>query len=209
MTTTNQINKSEIFFVSDTHFGHANIIKYCNRPFNNTDEMDEALINNWNAKVPKDGIVYHLGDFAWGSINYWEKIREQLNGEIILIYGNHDEKYLNNEHMYKLFKEVTPQKKIWIDKTCIYMNHYPFLCFGGSYKGLGATWQLFGHVHSNSRSEKGLDHKRLVNCFPTQYDVGVDNNNFTPISFDEVSKIITNQQLSLGMYDKDNESLVE
>lgn len=171
--------------------------------------MDEALINNWNAKVPKDGIVYHLGDFAWGSINYWEKIREQLNGEIILIYGNHDEKYLNNERMYKLFKEVTPQKKIWINKIPIYMNHYPFLCFGGSYKGLGATWQLFGHVHSNSRSKEGLDHKRLVNCFPTQYDVGVDNNNFTPVSFDEVSKIITNQQLSLGMYDKNNENLVK
>ena len=200
-------NVKKTFFVSDTHFNHTNIIKYCNRPFNNADEMDAALIKNWNAKVPKDGIVYHLGDFAWGSINYWEKIREQLNGEIILIYGNHDEKYLNNELMYKLFKEVTPQKKIWINKTCIYMNHYPFLCFGGSYKGLGATWQLFGHVHSNSRSKEGLDHKRLVNCFPTQYDVGVDNNNFTPISFDEVSKIITNQQLSLGMYDKDNESL--
>ena len=202
MTTINQINKSEVFFTSDTHFGHSNIIKYCNRPFNNTDEMDEALINNWNAKVPKDGIVYHLGDFAWGSINYWEKIREQLNGEIILIYGNHDEKYLNNKLMYKLFKEVTPQKKIWINKIPIYMNHYPFLCFGGSYKGLGATWQLFGHVHSNPRSEEGLDHKRLVNCFPTQYDVGVDNNNFTPISFDEVSKIITNQQLSSEIYDK-------
>lgn len=199
MTTTNQINKSEIFFVSDTHFGHTNIIKYCNRPFNNVDEMDEALINNWNAKVPKDGIVYHLGDFAWGSINYWEKIREQLNGEIILIYGNHDEKYLNNKLMYKLFKEVTPQKKIWINKIPIYMNHYPFLCFGGSYKGLGSTWQLFGHVHSNPRSEEGLDHKRLVNCFPTQYDVGVDNNNFTPISFDELYSYINNRQMSLGM----------
>ena len=199
MTTTNQINKSEIFFVSDTHFGHTNIIKYCNRPFNNTDEMDEALINNWNAKVPKDGIVYHLGDFAWGSINYWKKIREQLNGEIILIYGNHDEKYLNNKLMYKLFKEVTPQKNIWINKIPIYMNHYPFLCFGGSYKGLGATWQLFGHVHSNPRSEEGLDHKRLVNCFPTQYDVGVDNNNFTPISFDELYSYINNRQMSLGI----------
>ena len=199
MTTTNQINKSEVFFTSDTHFGHSNIIKYCARPFNNTDEMDEALINNWNAKVPKDGIVYHLGDFAWGSINYWEKIREQLNGEIILIYGDHDEKYLNNERIYELFKEVTPQKKILINKIPIYMNHYPFLCFGGSYKGLGATWQLFGHVHSNPRSEEGLDHKRLVNCFPTQYDVGVDNNNFTPISFDELHSYINNRQMSLGM----------
>ena len=199
MITTNQINKSEIFFTSDTHFGHSNIIKYCARPFDNTNDMDEALINNWNAKVPKDGIVYHLGDFAWGSINYWEKIREQLNGEIILIYGNHDEKYLNNKLMYKLFKEVTPQKKIWINKIPIYMNHYPFLCFGGSYKGLGATWQLFGHVHSNPRSEEGLDHKRLVNCFPTQYDVGVDNNNFTPVSFDELYSYINNRQMSLGM----------
>ena len=199
MITTNQINKSEVFFTSDTHFGHSNIIKYCARPFDNTNDMDEALINNWNAKVPKDGIVYHLGDFAWGSINYWEKIREQLNGEIILIYGNHDEKYLNNKLMYKLFKEVTPQKKIWINKIPIYINHYPFLCFGGSYKGLGATWQLFGHVHSNPRSEEGLDHKRLVNCFPTQYDVGVDNNNFTPISFDELHSYINNRQMSLGM----------
>lgn len=195
----NLFNTEKTFFVSDTHFNHTNIIKYCNRPFNNADEMDAALIKNWNAKVPKDGIVYHLGDFAWGSINYWEKIREQLNGEIILVYGNHDEKYLNNEHMYKLFKEVTPQKKIWIDKIPIYMNHYPFLCFGGSYKGLGATWQLFGHVHSNPRSEEGLDHKRLVNCFPTQYDVGVDNNNFTPISFDELHSYINNRQMSLGM----------
>ena len=199
MTTTNQTSKSEVFFTSDTHFGHSNIIKYCARPFDTTNNMDEALINNWNAKVPKDGIVYHLGDFAWGSINYWEKIREQLNGEIILVYGNHDEKYLNNERMYKLFKEVIPQKKIWINKIPIYMNHYPFLCFGGSYKGLGATWQLFGHVHSNPRSEEGLDHKRLVNCFPTQYDVGVDNNNFTPISFDELHSYINNRQMSLGM----------
>ena len=82
------------------------------------------------------------------------------------------------------------------------MNHYPFLCFGGAWKGLDATWQLFGHVHSNPRSKEGLDQKRLVNCFPTQYDVGVDNNNFTPVSFDEVSKIITNQQLSSEIYNK-------
>ena len=164
--------------------------------------MDKVLIENWNAKVPKDGIVYHLGDFAWGTINYWERIREQLNGEIILIFGNHDDRFLYNERMHRLFKEVTPQKKVWFDKTCIYMNHYPFLCFGGAWEGLDATWQLFGHVHSNSRSKEGLDQNRLINCFPTQYDVGVDNNNFTPISFDEVSKIIANQQLSSEIYDK-------
>ena len=205
----NLFNAEKTFFTSDTHFGHSNIIKYCARPFASTEEMDKVLIENWNKKVPTDGLVYHLGDFAWGTIGYWERIREQLNGEIILIFGNHDDRFLSNERMRKLFKEVTSQKKVWFDKICIYMNHYPFLCFGGAWKGLDATWQLFGHVHSNPRSKVGIDSQRLVHCFPTQYDVGVDNNNFTPISFDEVSRIITDQQLSLGMYDKDNESLVE
>lgn len=164
--------------------------------------MDEVLIKNWNEKVPKDGLVYHLGDFAWGSISRWEQIREQLNGEIILIYGNHDDHFLGNKRIYKLFKEVTPQKKIWLGKTCIYMNHYPFLCFGGAYKGLDAVWQLFGHVHSCHGLNTGLDQQRLIHCFPTQYDVGVDNNNFTPLSFKELSDIINNRQINLGMCQK-------
>lgn len=191
-----------VFFVSDTHFNHSNIIKYCNRPFKNTEEMNEVLIKNWNEKVPKNGLVYHLGDFAWGSISRWEQIREQLNGEIILIFGNHDEHFINNKRIYKLFKEVTPQKKIWLGKTCIYMNHYPFLCFGGAYKGLDAIWQLFGHVHSCPGLNMGLDQQRLIHCFPTQYDVGVDNNNFTPLSFKEVSDIINNRQMNLEMCQK-------
>ncbi len=70
------------------------------------------------------------------------------------------------------------------------------------FDALDAVWQLFGHVHSNSRSKESLDQKRLINCFPTQYDVGVDNNNFTLISFDEVSKIIANQQLLSEIHDK-------
>ena len=51
--------------------------------------MNQMLIENWNKKVPKDGIVFHLGDFAWGGYEAWKNIREQLNGEIILIKGNH------------------------------------------------------------------------------------------------------------------------
>ena len=195
----NTYPRDKIFFTSDTHFGHANIIKYCARPFKDTEEMDKVLIENWNKKVPKDGIVYHLGDFAWGTIGYWERIREQLNGDIILIFGNHDDRFIHNIRAQRLFKEITPQKKVWFDKTCVYMNHYPFLCYGGAWKGLDAVWQIFGHVHSNDRSEKGLDHQRLVHCFPSQYDVGVDNNDFTPISFDELDRIIMNRQMSLGM----------
>ena len=191
-----------IWLTSDTHFGHANIIKYCARPFANTEEMDAALIKNWNERVAEDDVVYHLGDFAWGTIGYWERIREQLNGHIYLIIGNHDERFLSNPRMYTLFEEVIYQKRIWYDKHCIYLNHYPFLCFGGAYKGLDATWQAFGHVHSNDRSDVGLDHQRLIHCFPTQYDVGADNNDFRPISIEEFAQIIENKQMSLGMCKK-------
>jgi len=62
-------DSSKIFFTSDTHFSHSNIIKFCDRPFSDVNEMNTALINNWNKVVPEDGIVFHLGDFAWsGSI---------------------------------------------------------------------------------------------------------------------------------------------
>ena len=78
---------------------------------------------------------------------------------------------------------------IEVDKQEIYLNHCPLLCYGGSYDG---TWQLFGHVHT-SRNNTGKDAPRLNMLFPTQYDVGVDNNDFTPVSFAQVKAIIEKQ----------------
>ena len=63
------------FYTADTHFFHANIIKYCNRPYKDPQEMNEAIIANWNAKVPQEGIVYHLGDFSFGGAEDALKIR--------------------------------------------------------------------------------------------------------------------------------------
>ena len=81
------------------------------------------------------------------------------------------------------------QMYIEVDKQKIYLNHCPFLCYGGSYNG---TWQLFGHVHT-SRNNAGKDAPRLSMLLPTQYDVGVDNNGFTPVSFAQVKAIIEKQ----------------
>lgn len=86
-------NGEKIYFTSDSHVNHSNIIKFCKRPFENIQEMNQELIRKWNEKVPKDGIVFHLGDFSWGGYNAWKDFREQLNGNIILIKGNH--KYFN------------------------------------------------------------------------------------------------------------------
>jgi calcineurin-like phosphoesterase family protein len=86
---------NNLFFTSDHHFGHNNIIKYCNRPFENVDEMNAALIKRWNEKIPPDGDVYHLGDFALCHPEKLEEILDQLNGRIHLIIGNHDAAALN------------------------------------------------------------------------------------------------------------------
>lgn len=59
-----KFDPSEVWFTSDTHFGHENIIRYCGRPFRNTEEMNAELIRRWRETVPEDGIVFHLGDFA-------------------------------------------------------------------------------------------------------------------------------------------------
>lgn len=185
------------FFTSDTHFGHANIIRFCNRPFKNVEEMDEALIENWNQVVSDDDTVFHLGDFAFGGSNVWKSIIPRLNGHINLIIGNHDRKNLRQGYMSS-FGMVVPQLQIEIEGNPIYLNHYPFLCYGGSYRGV---WQLFGHVHSGPNAE-GLDISRLKTLFPTQYDVGVDNNDYAPISYKEVKAKIEYQKAEFKTFNE-------
>ncbi len=79
-----------IFFTSDQHFGHKNIIKFSNRPFNSVEEMDEMMIQRWNEKVGETDEVYHLGDVGLASSGKLRKILERLNGKIYLIKGNHE-----------------------------------------------------------------------------------------------------------------------
>lgn len=81
-----------IYFIADTHFYHENIIKYCNRPFKNSKQMNEYIVNKWNSVVTKDDIVYHLGDVGFGSTDELKELVGRLNGTKILIRGNHDYK---------------------------------------------------------------------------------------------------------------------
>ena len=187
-----------IYFVSDTHFNHENIIKYCKRPFKSVEENDEELIRRWNEKVPKDGIVFHLGDVAFGDLNYVDDILKRLNGTIYLVIGNHDWRRIVNQHKWR-FELMTQQINMKIGKRHIILNHYPLLCFSGAWRGEDATYQLFGHVHTSPYTDEGLDQARMKMLFTSQYDVGVDNNDFTPVSWKEVDQIINNQMMSLGM----------
>lgn len=184
-----KFNAEHTFFTSDTHFNHANIIKFCNRPFKDVEQMNDVMIANWNSVIGKDDTVFHLGDFCLGGAAEWTKILDRLNGKIYLIMGNHDLKNIR-QGFISCFEHVAMQMRIEIGKKRIYLCHYPFLCFEGSYKD--DVWQLFGHVHTR-RSNSGIDAGRLQYLYPTQYDVGVDNNNFTPVSFGQVKRIIDKQ----------------
>lgn len=183
---------SNIYFTSDTHFNHAKIIEFCNRPFKNDIEMNEQLIANWNKTVGEDDIIFILGDFSYGGTVAWTNILDRLNGKKYLILGNHDEKNIRPAVSDK-FEFIGYEMHITIEGRSIYLHHYPFLAYGGVYrKGDKQVWQLFGHVHSGPKCE-GTDYDRLKYLFPTQYDVGVDNNNYTPVSYYQVRDIIEKQ----------------
>ena len=188
-------NPEKIFFTSDLHFFHRNIMQFCQRPFNNLIEMNEALINNWNNTVDNDSIVFDLGDFAFAGTGVWKNILDRLNGIHILIKGNHDRTRAPQPSVIEKFAAVYENLTIKIEDQVIYLNHFPYLCFDGTYRKTDIPWQLFGHVHLNSYKEKntGKDFERLKLLFPNQYDVGVDFNNYRPISYLEVKEKIEYQ----------------
>ena len=154
-----------IYFTADTHFNHSNIIKFCNRPFENALEMNEAMIENWNKRVPSNGLVYHLGDFAFGDAG---QIRDKLNGRIVLIKGSHEKSaYL----VRKKFEQITPLLEIDIDGNTIVLCHYSMRTWHKSHFN---SWHLFGHSHGR------------LEGFGKSFDVGVDAWNFMPLSYEEV-----------------------
>ena len=117
-----------IYVTSDLHFGHKNIIKYENRPFNNIEEMDKATINLWNETINNEDLIYILGDFSWYKGEKTNEILKTLKGNKILIIGNHDENFLKDKKFNKnLFQEICYYKELKINKTKIILFHYPII----------------------------------------------------------------------------------
>lgn len=193
---------TKVWFTSDTHFHHDNILKFCNRPFQDVKEMNECMIETWNELIGPEDTVFHLGDFCFGGSSNWLDILPRLNGHIHLILGNHDVKNIRVQYL-DYFESVSFQQQIIVEGRSIYLNHYPFLTWGGMYRDADhQVWQLFGHVHSKNGSG-GADSGRLQYLLPIQYDVGVDNNIYEPLNFKEVEKIILQQIKDSQIEDED------
>ena len=164
----------EHWFTSDTHFCHANIIKYCNRPFKDIQEHDEMLIRNWNARVKQEDHVYHLGDFAFRNKAAAASIRNRLMGKIFFIQGNHDAAAREIKHMFSSYDKVS---EIEIDGQGIFLSHYAHRVWNKSHHGV---WHLYGHSHGTLPDDPNS----------LSFDVGVDCHGYKPISFAEVKAIM-------------------
>lgn len=162
------------FYTSDYHFGHDNIIKYCGRPFKHSDEMNTTLLLNWNKKVPEEAVVFMVGDVIFGNDRLAESILPRLNGEKILILGNHDREHRISKYFSKVYRMMEVNDK---ELGTTFLCHYPIESWPGMNRGVV---HLHGHCHG------GL--KRLMD---NRMDVGVDcHPNYEPFSSKEIKKLL-------------------
>jgi calcineurin-like phosphoesterase family protein len=169
---TTKPHKSKIYFISDTHFGHKNIIFMCHRPFKSVVGMNLAMRKRWNQTVKKDDRVYFLGDFVFnGSIGYWIN---HLNGKKTFIEGNHDVVEKNGVVVYHKIHNAIPFKIIEYAGYKFYLVHRP-QDIPPNWSG----WVIYGHEHNND-----------ISIFPfidgerKRINVGVELINYRPISLD-------------------------
>ena len=130
-----------IFYIADTHFGHENILQMDSRPFASVEEMDTALIKNWNARVSAHDTVYVLGDALWGKESRCIKIMEQLHGHKHLIQGNHDKV---NGRLGMLWESIKSYDEIRDGDKLVVLSHYPIMFYKAQKFG---SVMLYGHVH--------------------------------------------------------------
>jgi calcineurin-like phosphoesterase family protein len=175
-----ELRMSNIWFISDTHWGHANIIKYSNRPYADVQEMNEALIDNWNALVKPEDTVWHLGDFAFMSITEFKSVLRRLNGKINVVLGNHDK--LITENRDELLTQgnivsIQNYAEVQIGKKFLVLFHYGQRVWNKSHHN---SIHLYGHSHGS------------LPPYGRSVDVGVDCKEITPeyrpINLEEIFK---------------------
>ena len=167
------------FYTSDLHFGHHNILRYENRPFQSVEEMNDNLINSWNRKVSKGDEVYIIGDFGLLDGRQANSILDRLNGRKYLIKGNHDHFIRDREFDRSKFVWIRDYASIKDGETVICMFHYPIAVWDRQHHG---ALHFYGHVHSNTDNH----HPLLLELGDNAFNVGCDVHNYEPVSLAEL-----------------------
>jgi len=189
------VPENNTWFISDTHFGHTNVIKYSNRPYATVQEMDESIILNWQQNVRPNDYIFHLGDMGMLDTDRLRKIIMRLPGQKYWIKGNHDKRTKFNQ-VRDLFVGIYDYLEIDVsdkniinsdphrasNKQRIILFHYSCRVWNRSHFG---SWQLYGHSHGSLEDSKNL----------LSMDVGVDATKlYGPISYRSVKKHISTKQ---------------
>lgn len=186
---------AERYFTADTHFGHINIIKYCNRPFDSVEEMNERIVENFNKVVQPEDTLIHLGDVSMGKIEDTIEWARKLNGHKILIPGNHDRvwvgetltRQLKYKELYEdIFQVIPHPTHTFFGEEMVLMSHFPYAGdhteedrhqeFRPYNQG---RFLLHGHIHDEWKIKEG----RMLN-------VGIDEWDYRPVSVDEIQPYI-------------------
>ena len=166
-----------IYFIADTHFGHANVIKMCNRPYSDIDTMNVELIAAWNHRVTGNDTVYILGDMFF-RCNDPEPILKQLKGKKHLILGNHDGSWMTKGDFSHYFASINNYLEVSDGTRGMTLCHYPLL----SWKHAKTTYMIHGHIHANT----DMDFWPLLKIRDHVLNAGVDVNGYQPVTFDEL-----------------------
>lgn len=161
------LKTNKVYFWSDQHFGHKNIIPFCNRPFTDTDEMASIMIDNHNNIVKPNDTVFWVGDIGFMSVPKINEVLDQLNGYKIHIVGNHDIE--RNGNVYKLnVDEQYPCYSLVTERVNLLLTHYPLDTLPNK------CINVHGHIHTNVITDK----KHINVC--------VEHTNYTPRSLESV-----------------------
>lgn len=172
-----------VFFTADPHFGHANIITYCGRPFASAAEMDAALLARCNAAVGPDDVLYILGDFCMGVGDRLAAARRYRAAiacrTVHLVWGNHDPR--GDPDFAALFSSAEHLREVRLGGRRVTLCHYAMRCWDKSHHG---SWQLYGHTHGQLPEMPEM----------WNFDVGVDCWGFTPISYEQVEQVMEHKK---------------
>ena len=203
METKKKMKMPKIWLISDCHFYHFNIIRYCHRPYKTVEEMNEDIIQKWNDTVSPEDTVWNLGDFAFFTKKDHDKICkliQRLNGKIHLLLGNHDRHVCNNlRFWYDLgFEKVIDKPFLFMDQYIL--SHEPLI----TKNKIDLTYHpklknIYGHVHNSNAdfyaltpeqqkewNSKNPDIRTIPDVTKHWFNVSIEVINYKPIQFDEV-----------------------
>lgn len=176
---------SKIFYTSDLHFGHFNAIRFDDRPWSTTAEMDEGLVEKWNKKVAPEDTVYILGDISWyRDVSKTVELIGRLNGKKILIKGNHDR--IKKSEVVACFEKIVDYLEVKDGEYNLVLCHYPILF----YKNQRYGWiHLYGHLHTGvdeNLCQEMISLLKSKGLKTNMYNVGTMLWNFEPVTLEEI-----------------------